>query len=82
MTEKKTPQQRLAEIEEKQRKLAVQKKAILNSLRQQNRKARTKLLIETGAELELLFPKIKDMDIQQRREFIRKLYVPIAPKTS
>ncbi|WP_354630645.1 hypothetical protein [Levilactobacillus brevis] len=45
---------RIAKIEEKEKKLKARKRAELNRLNQQKRKQRTKRLIEKGAELEKL----------------------------
>ena len=52
MAERKTNEQKLEELEKKMEQLKVQRKAIIAREKAAERKARTKRLIEIGAEVE------------------------------
>ncbi|NBD28375.1 DUF3847 domain-containing protein, partial [Paenibacillus sp. T1] len=59
-TKRKTPEERLAELNKKMEQLKAQKQRVQAQLSQKERKERTRRLIQVGAIFESQFPKMAD----------------------
>lgn len=59
---KKTTEERIAELEEKQKQLKAQKRALMNRAKVEERKKRTHRLIQVGAIVEKYLGTIEDLD--------------------
>lgn len=59
---KKTTEERIAELEEKQKQLKAQKRALMNRAKAEERKKRTHRLIQVGAIVEKYLGTIEDLD--------------------
>lgn len=62
MAEKKSAEDRVADLDKKIKQMQAQKRAILQREKEAARKARTKRLIQIGAEVEAYCGEITDMD--------------------
>ena len=62
MTEKKSAEDRVADLDKKIKQMQAQKRAILQREKEAARKARTKRLIRIGAEVEAYCGEITDLD--------------------
>lgn len=62
MSKTRPAEERVAELDEKIEQIKAQKKAILQREKQKERKARTKRLIQIGAEVEFFCGEITDLD--------------------
>lgn len=70
-TEKRSLDERILELQEKQKQLKAQEKALKNQQSQTERKARTKRLIEIGAVVESVLGKpIEKEDLPKLKAFI------------
>ncbi len=73
MAERKTNEQKLAELDKKLAQLQQQKKALLQREKQAERKARTKRLIEVGAAVESILGKpIQKEDLPKLIAFLKQ----------
>ena len=73
MAERKTNEQRLKELEEKEKKLSQQKKALLAKMASDERKKRTHRLIEIGATVEKVFGDTIEKEMIPRLERFLKM---------
>ena len=62
MAEARSAEERIAELDKKIEQIKAQKKAILKREKQAERKARTKRLIQIGAEVEAICGEITDLE--------------------
>ena len=62
MAKPRPAEERIAELDEKIKQINAQKKAILQREKQAERKARTKRLIQIGAEVEAVCGEITDLE--------------------
>lgn len=70
-TEKRSLDERILELQEKQKQLKAQEKSLKNKQSQSERKARTKRLIEIGAVVESVLGKpIEKEDLPKLKSFI------------
>ena len=70
MAEPRPTEERIAELDKKIEQIKAQKKAILQREKQAERKARTKRLIQIGAEVEAICGEITD--IEALKEYLSK----------
>lgn len=75
MTEKKrrSPEERLAELNKKMEQLKAQKQRVQAQLSQKERKERTRRLIQIGAIFEKQFPKMAEFSLEQVSELAAAL---------
>ncbi|MDO3682114.1 DUF3847 domain-containing protein [Paenibacillus ehimensis] len=75
MTEKKrrSPEERLAELNKKMEQLKAQKQRVRAQLSQKERKERTRRLIQIGAIFEKQFPKMAEFSLEQVSELAAAL---------
>ena len=66
MAEPRPTEERIAELDKKIEQIKAQKKAILQREKQAERKARTKRLIQIGAEVEAICGEITDLEAWKR----------------
>ena len=72
-TKRKTPEERLAELNKKMEQLKAQKQRVQAQLSQKERKERTRRLIQVGAIFENQFPKMADFTLEQVSELASEL---------
>ena len=72
-TKRKTPEERLAELNKKMEQLKAQKQRVQAQLSQKERKERTRRLIQVGAIFESQFPKMADFTLEQVSELAAEL---------
>lgn len=65
---RRSPEERLAELNKKMDQLKAQKQRVQAQLNQKERKERTRRLIQVGAIFEKQFPKIADLTLDQVSE--------------
>lgn len=64
-TKRRSPEERLAELNKKMEQLKAQKQRVQAQVSQKERKERTRRLIQVGAIFEKEFPKIADLTLEQ-----------------
>ena len=75
MAEARPTEERIAELDKKIEQIKAQKKAILQREKQAERKARTKRLIQIGAEVEAVCGEITDLEAF--KDYLSKYSYPI-----
>lgn len=73
-TRRRSPEERLAELNKKMEQLKAQKQRIQAQVNQKARKERTRRLIQIGAIFEKRFPKMADLTLEQVSELADELY--------
>ena len=73
MTEKESLQQKLAAAEKKLRQLQNRQKILLNKMRNEEYRARTRRLVVHGANLESVFPTVTAMSAEDTLAFLSAL---------
>jgi hypothetical protein len=72
-TKRRSPEERLAELNKKMEQLKAQKQRVQAQLSQKERKDRTRRLIQVGAIFEKQFPKMADFTMEQVSELASAL---------
>lgn len=82
MAEARPTEERIAELDKKIEQIKAQKKAILQREKQAERNARTKRLIQIGAEVEAVCGKITDLEAFTKYSYAIKKTQEPKPDTS
>lgn len=69
-TKRRSPEERLAELNKKMEQLKAQKQRVQAQLNQKERKERTRRLIQVGAIFEKQFPKIAEWELDKVSELV------------
>lgn len=72
-TKRKSPEERLAELNKKMEQLKAQKQRVQAQVNQKERKDRTRRLIQVGAIFENQFPKMANFTLEQVSELAAEL---------